>query len=88
MEHLNRADRACAVTAAAAHDLNNELTVILSGICASLTELGPNHRVRPLLVQARAAAQRCAWKASGMLNFSSRRGVMPVRESLERLITE
>ena len=88
MEHLNRAERACAVTAAAAHDLNNELTVILSCVCGALTELKPDHPARPLLIQARAAAQRCAFKASGLLNFSSRRGIMPVRDSLDHLMSE
>jgi signal transduction histidine kinase len=88
VEHLNRAERACAVTAAAAHDLNNELTVILSGVCGTLEELGPNHPARYLLIQARSAAQRCAWRASGLLNFSAKRGVMPVRASLDHLIEE
>ena len=88
VEHLNRTDRACALTAAAAHDLNNELTVILSGVCGTLADLGPDHPSRQLLLQARAAAQRCAWKASGLLNFSARRGIMPVRDSLERLMAD
>lgn len=88
MEHLNRTEQACAVTAAAAHDLNNELTVILNGVCGTLAELGPNHPARHLLVQARAAAQRCAGKASGLLSFSAREGVMPVRDSLEHLMAK
>ena len=88
MEHLNRADRACAVAAAAAHDLNNELTVILSSICGAIAELEANHPARPLLVEARSSAQRCAWKASGLLNFSARRGVASVRSSLAELITD
>ena len=86
MKHLNRADRACAITAAAAHELNNELTVILSSVCGTLSELGPNHPARGLLVQARSAAQRCAWRASSLLNFSSRAGVLPVRAELQELI--
>ena len=88
MEHLNRAERACAVTAAAAHDLNNELTVILSSVCEAIAELGPNHPVRSLLVQARSSAQRCAWRASGLLNFSARRGVVTVRTPLDDLIAD
>ena len=88
MEQLNRADRACAVAAAAAHDLNNELTVILSSVCEAMEKLGANHPARRLLVQARSSAQRCAWKASGLLNFSARRGVMPVREPLDTLMTD
>jgi len=88
VENLTRADRACAVAAAAAHDLNNELTVILSSVCGALEELTPDHPARRLLVQARSSAQRCAWKASGMLNFSARRGVGAVRRSLDDLMTD
>jgi signal transduction histidine kinase len=88
VEHLNRDEQACAVTAAAAHDFNNELTVILSGVCGALAELEPNHPARHLLIQARAAAQRCAWQASGMLSFSARQGIMPVRDTLDHLMAD
>jgi hypothetical protein len=88
VEHLNRADRACAVTAAAAHDLNNELTVILSAVCGTLEQLGPTHPSRHLLIQARSAAQRCAWKASGLLTFSAKRGILPVRATLDHLMSD
>ena len=88
MEHLNRADRACALAAAAAHDLNDELTVILSSVCGAMEELESNHPARLLLVEARCSAQRCAWKASGLLNFSARRGMAPVRSSLDDLLAD
>jgi len=86
VERYYKADRAFAVAAAAAHDLNDELTIIFSSVCDSLSSLEPGHPARQLLLEARSAAQRCAWKASGLLNFSARAGVQPVRTSLESLL--
>ncbi|MBZ5625306.1 MAG: hypothetical protein LAQ69_42385 [Acidobacteriia bacterium] len=86
MERLVKADRACAVAAAAAHDLNDELTVILSSVTSSILALEPGHPARPLLLDIRNAAQRCAWKTCGLLNYSARRGVQPVAATLESLL--
>lgn len=80
--------RALAVAAAAAHDLNDELTVILTSVTDSLRALDPHHPARPLLLDLRRAAQRCAWKASGLLNYTARRGARPSAASLDRLIEE
>ena len=85
---MSKAKRACAVAAAAAHDLNNELTVILNGVTQALDSLGAHHPSRPLLLEIRAAAQRCVWKASGLLTFSARANSAPVRASFEYLIDE
>jgi hypothetical protein len=41
-----------------------------------------------LLLDIQAAAQRCVWKASGLLNFSARVNPGPVRASFEYLIDE
>jgi hypothetical protein len=81
-----KADRACAVAAAAAHDLNDELTVILSSVVSSILVLEPGHPARPLLFDLQSAAQRCAWKASGLLNYGARHGVQPVAANLESLL--
>jgi hypothetical protein len=86
MEHTSRTNRACAVAAAAAHDFNNELTVILSSVTGVLDSLGPQHPARERLLDIQAAAQRCVWKASGLLNFSARVNAGPVRASFEYLI--
>ena len=86
MERLTKTDRACAVAAAAAHDLNNELTVILSSVTDSILALEPGHPARPLLLELRSAAQRCAWKASGLLNYSARRGARPSPAPMESLV--
>ncbi len=86
VERLTQADRAYTLAAAAAHDLNNELTVILNSISRSLAELEPDHPARTFLADLRSSAQRCAWKASGLLNYSAGRGARPSASSLERLI--
>ena len=88
MEPLTKADRICAVAAAAAHDLNDELTVILSSVTSSIRELEPGHPARDMLLDLQGAAQRCAWKASGLLNFSARRGARPSAATFERLVEE
>jgi hypothetical protein len=86
--NLMNADRILGVTAAAAHDLNDELTVILSSVVASIRELAPGDPVREKLLDLQAAAQRCAWTASGLLNFSARRGARPTAATFERMVEE
>jgi len=86
VERLVKADRICAVAAAAAHDLNNELTVILSSVTSSILALEAGHPARPLLLELQSAAQRCAWKTSGLLNYTSRHGVQPAAATLESLL--
>jgi len=87
VEGLPRPDRAGAVVAAAAHDLNDELTIIFSSLTNSLASLAPGHPAHELLLEARCAAQRCAWKASGLLNYSARRGARPNANSMESVIS-
>jgi hypothetical protein len=86
VERSTRFDRASVVAAAAAHDLNDELTVILNSVSSSLATLDPAHPARPLLLELQSAAQRCVWKTSALLNFGLRRGVRPVATPLERLL--
>ena len=88
MERLTHADRACAVAAAAGHDLNDELTIIVNTTSYTLETLEPGHPARPLLLELQRAAQRCAWKASGLLNYGVRRSCRPVNVPMERLILE
>jgi hypothetical protein len=87
VERLSHADRACAIAAAAAHDLNDELTIILNTTSCSLETLEPGHPARPLLLDLQRSAQRCVWKASGLLNYGARRA-RPVNVSMEHLILE
>jgi hypothetical protein len=88
VERITKADRACAVAAAAAHDLNDELTVIVNSLSCSLKSLEPGHPARALLLAAQSAVQRCAWKTSGLLNYSARRGARPINVPMERLVLE
>jgi hypothetical protein len=88
VERLTKADRACAVAAAAAHDFNDELTVIVNSVSCSLETLEPGHPVRSLLLEAQGAAQRCVWKTSGLLNYTARRGTPPASVPMERLVLE
>jgi hypothetical protein len=77
-----------AVAAAAAHDLNDDLTIILTSVTASLRALEPQHPARAMLLDLRGAAQRCAWTASGLLNFTARRGARPSATTFDRLVAE
>jgi hypothetical protein len=88
VERLTHADRACAVAAAAAHDLNDELTIIVNTTSHCLETLEPGHPARPLLLDLQRAAQQCVWKTSGLLNYGARRGTRPVNVPMERLILE
>ena len=86
MERLTQADRACAVAAAAAHELNNELTVIINSVLTTIQALEPGHPARPFLLDLHHAAQRCAWKTSGLLNYSARGGARPAATPFEHLV--
>jgi len=39
-----------------------------------------------LLYDLSAAAQRCIWKTTALLNYSTREGAYPVNASLENLV--
>ena len=88
MERFTKADQACTLAAAAAHDFNNELTVILSSIATLIEELEPGHPARIQALDLQEAAQRCARKTSGLLRFGLKRGSRAVRTSLDRLIED
>jgi len=88
VERLTQKDRVCAIAAAAAHDLNDELTIILNGANQALECLEPGHPARYLVREARWAAERCVWKTSGLLNYGVKHGLRPVPIAMERLILE
>lgn len=81
-------DRGLAVASAAAHDLNEDLTIIVSSAVLALEFLKDDHPARPLLIELQQAARRCAWKTSGLLNYSARQGTRPVNVPMEKLILE
>jgi hypothetical protein len=76
------------VAGAAARDLNNELTVILSIVSDLLENHEEGDAAHNRLVDLQGAAQRCVWKAAGLLQFSARRGLRPSSAPLESLIDE
>ncbi len=76
------------MAAAAAHDLNDELMIIVNASDCSLQTLEPGHPARPLLLDLQRAAQRCVWKTSGLLHFSARHGVRAAAAPMERLMLE
>ena len=77
MERLVRNDLACAVAAAAAHGLNNELTVILNSVSNSIRDARAGASGASDLLDLHLAALRCSWIASGLLEFSARNGARP-----------
>ena len=88
MERLLRTDRVCAVAAAAAHGLNNELTVILNSVTNSMPTLEPGHPARPDLLDLHLAVLRCSRIAAALLEFSARNGARPASAPLEHLLKE
>jgi signal transduction histidine kinase len=86
VERFTKADQACTLAAALAHDFNNELTVILSSVSTLIEALEPGHPARPQALDLQDAARRCARKTSGLLRYGLKRGGRAPRTSLERLI--
>src|SRR5215471_2228142 len=86
VERFKKHDAACVLAAAAAHDFNNELTVILSSVATLITALEPSDPALTQALDLQEAARRCARKSSGLLQFGWRRGVTPSRMPLELLI--
>src|SRR5271169_4448371 len=58
-----------------AHDLNNELTVILGNVGLSLDSLDPDHSLYEGLIEAQQATQRCVEMTRALLNLGQ--GVKP-----------
>jgi signal transduction histidine kinase len=86
VDRLSQADKPYAVAAAAGHDLNNELTVMLTGIKLIMEMLEPDHAAVPLLHDLVSSVQRCTWRASELLTFSARRGLLAGPTPVERLL--
>jgi hypothetical protein len=76
VERLLQSSQAGVVAAAAAHDFNDELTVILSSVSRSILALEPGHPARPYLFDLQGAALRCAYRAARLLEFSAGGGAL------------
>ena len=86
---MDAALRVRAVAMAAASDLNDELTIIVNCAAEVLLEVEVDHPARALLIELRAAAARCTWKASGLLNYAARGGgLRATAASMERMMQE
>jgi len=86
VERISKPDRVTAALAAAAHDVNDELTVILNAVAESLDALPVAHPLYHGLIEAQCAAHRLAQRAEGMLCFSARRGQRPAPSCEEALL--
>ena len=76
-----------------AHDLNNQLTVVLGNLSLSLDTLGPDHPVHDEILEAQHAAQRCVEMTRGLVRLtqSVKPELKPVRldqlmKSTERIL--
>ena len=88
VERLLKTDRVCAIAAAAAHGLNNELTVILNSVSNSIPTLEPGHPARPDLADLHLAVLRCSRITSALLEFSARNGARPPSVPFDHLIKD
>ena len=86
VERLLKTDRVCAIAAAAAHGLNNELTVILNSVSNSIPTLEPGHPARPDLLELHLAVLRCSRIAAGLLELSATNGGRPASAPLDHLV--
>ena len=84
---MTKANRTCAIAAATAHSLNNDLTVILSSVEESILRLEPGHPARQFLVDASDACSRSAGLAKSLLVYSARGGSRPNPVSLRSLLS-
>ena len=75
-------DRAYAVLAAAARDINDNLMVILNGLAQALEDDPASVSV----IEAQAAAGRCASIAEALLDYGAKANVRPSSASLQALI--
>ena len=78
-------DKLAAFAAAVAHELNEELTVILNAVHLLLDEVPREHPVRHALEQLESATSRCTGMTDGLLELTRNRGYYgstPLRELL------
>jgi hypothetical protein len=56
----SRDEHMCAVTSAGCHELNNQLTIVMSGTEIALNRLPARHPARVMVLEIQAAGKRCA----------------------------
>jgi hypothetical protein len=81
VERFAKADRAATLATAVAHDLNDELTVILSSLNA---DLAPGDK----LLAVERASLRCALISRRLLAYAQRRGVVRAQVALAAFLEQ
>ena len=74
------------LAAAVAHGFNEELTVMLCQLEASLELLEPQHPAGPALAELGRSADRCAGIARELLAYTRRQGAKPRPVPLSELL--
>lgn len=85
---LSGSERICVVAAAAASEVNDELTIILCSAEAAIAELPFGHPVRRMVIDIQTAGTRAASTASGLLRYSARNGGRPSSATFDHLADE
>ncbi len=76
------------LTGGVAHDFNNLLQVINAGADIALTDLEPDHPVRPLLLEVAQAGDRAANLVRQLLMFSRRQIMRPEALDMNAVVEE
>ncbi|MGC4001577.1 MAG: ATP-binding protein [Anaeromyxobacter sp.] len=70
LHHSQRRETVATLASGLAHDVNNQLTIVLGQLDPTLEALGPEHPFTPDLRVARHAARRCAEMMRALLTYS------------------
>jgi hypothetical protein len=74
------------IALAAAHDLNDEITLILNALVEAEGQTGANTYLRDMVAEAKHAAQRVVWKVAGLANHVNAMGAKPQAVPMERVM--
>jgi len=88
MSGLTKVERIASVSAAASHDLNDELTIIRMSTELLIRKANPGDPHWRVLMDLKLAADKCAWKTAGLLIFSGLKGAQTCAATLERMIED
>ena len=86
MRDVEATRNAAVLAASVASEFNDELTLLLNQLAASLDLIGGEHPARAELVAAQHAARRCSGITWDLLEFTRRTGSEARPVPLERLL--
>ncbi len=72
LEQTHRLEVMGAIASGVAHDMNNQLTVMLNYLDITVQKLGPDHVLTGGVLEVQRAALRCVEIASTLLRFGVR----------------